>query len=145
MLLQQVLCLLLCMLYRRTDPSPVHMYDAFGAARQKLLFHTLMGVQLLRFLLHTAPLHALNCLSLHAPQKCCKLPTNVFMLTGIVAPLMTLLKSEENSLVLQAADVIGQFRRGKGRAFVQAGEASYLSATITASAKVLHLDVLSLA
>lgn len=123
-----------------------HMYDAFGAARQKPLFHSLMGLQLLRKVPPTyCTFVCIEFLSLHAPQNYCKLPTNVFMLTGIVAPLMTILKSEENSLVLQAADFIGQFRHGKGRAFVQAGEALYLSATTTASAQVFHSHFRSLA
>lgn len=90
-------------------------------------------------------LYALKSLSLHAPHKHCKPPTSVCMLAGVVAPLMTLLKSEENSVVLQAADVISHFTRGKGRTFVQAGEPLYLSATITASAQVFHSDFHSLA
>ncbi len=108
------------------------MYDAFRAARQEpcIAFSSKLSWDhsyRAKFLRHTASdtfvcIVRIEVSVIACTTKSCRLPTNVFMLAGIVAPLLALLKSEENSVLLKAAELISWFKRDKGRAFVQAGE-----------------------
>ena len=109
----------------------VHMYDAFRAARQKpcIAFSSKLSwyhSYRAKFR-HTASdtfvcVVRIEVSVIACTIRPCKLPTNVFVLAGIVAPLLALLKSEENSVLLKAAELISWFKRDKGRAFVQAGQ-----------------------